>query len=261
MKKYLHLIILTWITVFISGCVAMADMAGASTQNVNQRAAASYDKTMYGYRRQGKLDTSSQTAKRIQRIYSRLLPQAIAANQTGVAFNWQLNVVKSKDINAWAMPGGKMVVYTGLAEKLGLTDAEIAAVIGHEMIHALAEHSRQQMGSKVATRLVLSQVASQVQITNSAQLDGYLFGAFEEFGMNRPFGRQMELEADSQGMILMAKAGFDPKAAISLQQKMQTRGGSGNSNVANFFSTHPISANRLAGLQANLPKAMAVYRP
>lgn len=259
MKSLKHSIALLSATIFLSGCLATAGLSGLSTQDINQKAALRYSQTMNGYQSEGKIDTSSLTSKRVHTVFQRLLPYARSANKTGVPFNWQMNVIRSDKINAWAMPGGKMVFFTGLVENLKLTDAEIAAVMGHEMTHALVEHSRQKIGGERISGLILSQVGEHYKITNNAELNNYLLGALQEFGMNRPFGRNMELEADQLGMILMARAGYNPEAAIQLQSKMAVES-QNNSKLAGLLSTHPMSQQRVDELQKLLPVAKQIYQ-
>ena len=127
---------------------AFAVLAGAvitscaDSASINQEAASSYTQEMGKIRSQGAIDTTSNTARRIHHVFNKMVPYANQANETGLKFNWQINVIKSKELNAWAMPGGKMAFYTGLVDTLQLNDNEIAVVMGHEMAHALKEHGK-----------------------------------------------------------------------------------------------------------------------
>ena len=121
----------------LAGCTSVADMVGYDTAALNEGAERNYTQVVQKARSQNALDVSSPTAQRVHRVFFRLVLYANRANRTGIPFNWQMNVIRSNELNAWAMPGGKMAVYTGMVERLQLTDDEIAAVIGHEMTHAL----------------------------------------------------------------------------------------------------------------------------
>ncbi len=131
--------------VALSGCTTVAEMAGADTATLNASAAQNYTKMVADARSKNQLDMSSSTYKRVNNVFMRLKPYADQMNQTGQAFQWQLAVMKSSELNAFVAPGGKVVVYTGIVERLNLTDAEIAGIMGHEMVHALEEHSKQKI--------------------------------------------------------------------------------------------------------------------
>ena len=197
----------------LTGCTSVADMVGYDTATLNEDAAKSYSQVIQKARGQKALDVSSPTAQRVQRVFARLRPHAERANKTGVPFNWQMNVIRSDEMNAWAMPGGKMAVYTGIVEKLKLTDAEIAAVVGHEMTHALLEHSKKALGGQVLTGLGGSILAS------STGVDGDLVGLGADLLATKPFSRHQESEADAGGVRLMAEAGYNPEAAVSVWEK------------------------------------------
>lgn len=137
------------------GCSTVADVAGYNTAALNNSAAKNYSQVISKASGEGTIDRTSNTAIRVNRIFNRLKPYADKANTTGIPFDWQMTVIRSPELNAWAMPGGKMAVYTGIVEKLKLTDAEIAAIIGHEMTHALEEHSKKDAGQKILTGLAL----------------------------------------------------------------------------------------------------------
>jgi len=148
-KKILYISALT----AIAGCESMADLAGYNSQALNLKAAQSYNTLLSEAQSENALDTRSPTAQRVHQVFNRMVPVANADNRTGIPFDWQMNVLRSDELNAWAMPGGKMAVYSGLVEKLHLTDDELAAVIGHEMTHALREHTKAQVGQQLLTGL------------------------------------------------------------------------------------------------------------
>lgn len=169
-------------------------------------------------------------------------------------YQWEFNVIdEPKNINAWALPGGKVAVYTGLLD-LNLSDAELAAVIGHEVAHALAEHSRERMSQAMAQQIGLEALAASSQIGEGGlQAVNLALG----IGVGLPFGRTQESEADYIGLDLMSRAGYDPRAAISFWQKMERASGGGK--PPEFLSTHPTSAHRIRDIEIALPKFIPVY--
>ncbi len=249
LKQYLGIAVLS--AVALTGCT--------STSQINNEAANSYTQVVGKVRDEGKIDTKSRTAKRINKVFNRILPYAKQANDTGVPFQWQMTVAKSEELNAWAMPGGKMMVYTGLVDKLGLSDAEIATVIGHEMAHALKEHSKSSRSLSIATGVVaeLGKVALSTQgiSTDFGGVD--MVDLTRDLALDKPFSRHHEAEADEVGLMLMAQAGYNPSFAPNVWKKMtKVEGDSGSS----LFSTHPSNADRQADLQRLLPEAMKIYQ-
>lgn len=241
--------------VTLSGCSTLADFAGADTATLNATAAQSYNQMVQEARAKNQLDTSSSTYRRVNTVFNRLRPYADQMNQTGVKFDWQLTVLKSDQINAYVAPGGKVVVYTGIVNKLNLTDAEIAAVMGHEMVHALEEHAKSKIGAQALTGLALNvgkaYAGDAIGSLGSAALD---LGA--QVGVGLPYSRSLESRADQGGLILMARAGYDPQAAITLWEKMNKLEGAGGSS---WLSTHPSNGERIAAMRKNLPAAQAIY--
>ena len=243
----------------LGGCADVANMAGYDSQTLNLKAAEGYQQVLSEARSENALDTRSQTAQRVHNVFNRMVPAANANNRTGIPFQWEMNVIRSDELNAWAMPGGKMAVYSGLVEKLNLTDDELAAVIGHEMTHALREHSKAQVGQQLLTGIGM-QIGSSILAQNSnvdpqtLQTGGALLS---EYGISKPFSRQHETEADIGGLMLMAAAGYNPQAAPVVWQKMEQAGSSG---MPSFLSTHPSGADRIQVLQQHMPEAMALYQ-
>lgn len=170
-------------------------------------------------------------------------------------YQWEFNVIdEPKTINAWALPGGKVAVYTGLLN-LGVSDAELAAVMGHEVAHALAQHSRERMSQAMAQQLGLEALGATGKLGEGGlQAVNLALG----LGVGLPFGRKQESEADYIGLDLMAKAGYDPHAALSFWQKMESANG-GSGKPPEFLSTHPSSEHRIRDIQAALPKFLPTY--
>lgn len=196
-------------------------------------------------------DTDPQL-KRLRAIARRIVPQALAFNARARQWQWEVILIDSKDINAFCMPGGKIAFYTGILERLKLDDNEVAAVMGHEIAHALQEHARERIAKGQLTQL-------------GASLLGELFGGgiytdlFSAGGslLSLKFSREDESEADVVGLELAARAGFDPRAGISLWRKMSAANAGG---PPQWLSTHPSGKNRIAEMQKQLPRVMPIYR-
>ena len=173
-------------------------------------------------------------------------------------YNWEFNLIESADVNAWCMPGGKVVVYTGI---LPLTQDEsgLAVVMGHEIAHAVAEHGNERMSQILLTQLggmVLSEaLSSQPQQTHDLWLGVYGLGA--QVGVLLPYNRTQESEADRLGLVFMAMAGYDPKVAVGFWERMEVQ----NQGQAppEFLSTHPSDRTRIEDIKKNLPEAMRYF--
>lgn len=258
MIKKCVLVAVVFSTLLLSGCLAVADLTGNDTQSLNEKAAKSYAQVVGTAYSKGVLDTTSETSIRVHEIFNNLKPYAEAQNKTGIRFNWEMNVIRSDELNTWAMPGGKMAVYTGLVEKLNLTDAEIAAVIGHEMTHALHEHSKKDAGQKVITSVATSVVGSVASSVTGVNLSS-ITSIAANLGVDKPFSRSQENDADKGGLELMAQAGYNPEAAISVWQKMNNANNNNNA-ILGILSTHPTNNARMESLSKELPKAMQIYK-
>lgn len=189
---------------------------------------------------------------RLRAIAKRVIPFAADWNARSKDWRWEVNLLGSSQINAFCMPGGKIAFYSGILQKLKLTDDEVAMVMGHEIAHALREHARERMGKNAATGLgvsVLSQVFGLGQLGQTVTNLGAQL-------LTLQFSREDESEADLVGMELAARAGFDPRAGVSLWQKMAASNGSA---PPQWLSTHPSGNTRIADIEANLPKVMPLY--
>ncbi len=253
--KTLTLSLLAAATLTLSACSSLADFAGADSATINAQSAQSYNQMVQEARGKGQLDTSSAIYQRINTVYQRMRPYADQSNRTGQRFAWQLAVLKNNELNAFVAPGGKVVFYTGIVSRLNLTDAEIAAVMGHEMTHALEEHAKSKLGAQALTNLAIglgkSYAGDSIGTLGSAAID---LGS--QVGVGLPYSRNLETRADTGGLMLMARAGYNPQAAISLWQKMNQAAGAGGSS---FLSTHPSGSQRIAELSQQMPAAMALY--
>lgn len=245
----------------VSGCTTVAEMAGYNTAALNAESAKNYAQVKQEARSKRAVDTQSATARRIQAVFQRMRPFAEQANKTGVPFDWEMTVIRSDELNAWAMPGGKMAFYTGLVEKLNLNDAEIAAIVGHEMTHALAEHSKKDVGQKVLTGLA-TEIGGSILQANTG-IDSRVLGVstsiLSEYGIDKPFSRSQEYEADAGGLRLMAQAGYNPEAALTVWDKMN-KVNDNNNTLNSIISTHPNNNDRIAAMRKLLPEVMPVYQ-
>jgi Zn-dependent protease with chaperone function len=191
--------------------------------------------------------------QRLHGIAQRLIPHTTPWNPRSRDWKWQVNLIGSKQLNAWCMPGGKIAFYTGILEQLQLSDDEVAMIMGHEMAHALREHARERLAKTQMTGMGLS-IASQLLGLGS------LGDAAANLGtqlLTLKYGRDDETESDLVGLEIAARGGFRPEASVSLWKKMLAANGNGGPS---FLSTHPSGANRIQELEANLPKVQHLYQ-
>jgi len=189
---------------------------------------------------------------RLRYIAQRLLPFAPPWNAAARDWQWEVNVLASKQLNAFCMPGGKIAFYTGILVQLQLSDDEVATIMGHEIAHALREHARERMGKELSRRVGVSVVSSLFGLGNTATAGADLFTQLAARG----WGREDESEADLVGMDLAARAGYDPAAGISLWEKM---GRANKGGPPQWLSTHPSGPTRIRDIQANLPKVTGLF--
>ena len=190
--------------------------------------------------------------RRLRAIANKIIPFANEWNERAKGWKWEVNLIGANQINAFCMPGGKIAFYSGILTELKLTDDEVAMVMGHEIAHALREHARERMGKNAATGLgasLLSQVFGLGDIGQTVTQYGAQL-------LTLKFGREDESEADLVGMELAARAGFNPRAGISLWQKM---GAANKGAPPEWLSTHPSGNARIAQMEANLPQVMPLY--
>jgi predicted Zn-dependent protease len=225
-----------------------------SEEEVEKGAQEAYRQELEKARAQNALNTQKEMYQRVQNIARRLTPHTAVFRPDAPQWPWEVNVQTSDDVNAYCMPGGKIMVYTGLIEKLNATDAELAAVVGHEVAHALREHSRERISRAYAQQLALAGVAA---VTGAGDTTMAIASQVTQVTFGLPHSREQEAEADRIGLELMARAGYDPNAAISLWQKMAKVGGGGGPE---FLSTHPSGESRIRDLEANVPRVMSLYQ-
>lgn len=226
-----------------------------SAQDLEAAAAQQYAQMLQQAQAQRALAPSNHPQlRRLRQMAQRLIPHALGWNPRARNWNWEVNLIGSKQINAFCMPGGKIAFYTGILDDLKLSDDESATVMGHEMAHALREHARERMGKGAATNIgvnLLSQALGLGQIGHTLTQYGAQLLALK-------FSRQDESEADLVGMELAARASFDPRAGVSLWQKMAV---ASKGAPPQWLSTHPSGQTRITDIEANLPKVMPLYHP
>ena len=225
-----------------------------SSDEVDAVAAQQYQDLIQEAGRQGALDRDGQLAERVRSITSRLVAQTGAFRPDARGWQWETHVLTADQANAWCMPGGKIVVYTGLPERFRLTDDELAAVLGHEMAHALREHGREQMSEQLATGLVLDVAFAALRLDERRSL---LARLVVNVTFSLPHSRVQEQEADRIGVELAARAGFDPHGAVNLWYKMARMDGG---STPEFLSTHPSTASRIEDLQAYSEVVAPLYQ-
>jgi Zn-dependent protease with chaperone function len=189
--------------------------------------------------------------KRLRAIAARMIPFVDRFNPRARQWQWEVNLIGSKQVNAFCMPGGKIAFYTGILDTLKLTDDEVAMVMGHEIAHALREHARARMAKTQITQLgagLLGELVGGGRYSGAFQLGGNL--------LSLKFSRDDESEADVVGLDLAARACFDPRAGISLWRKMTAA----NSRAPlEFLSTHPAGDQRIKEIEKHLPEVMPLY--
>ena len=172
-------------------------------------------------------------------------------------YAWEFNLVKSDEINAWCMPGGKIVVYEGIMN-LASSDDELAVVIGHEVAHAVAKHSNERMSQQILAEYGAQALGIFTSGKSAAtqQIAQQVYGLGAQYGVMQPFSRKHESEADKMGLVLMTIAGYNPDVAITFWQKMQA---SSSNSVPEFMSSHPSHETRIADIQKWLPEVKKQY--
>jgi predicted Zn-dependent protease len=224
-----------------------------SSAEVNASASQAYQQLVAGAAKKGQVNADPAQTARVRAIANRLIPQTRVFRADAPGWQWEINVISSKEVNAWCMPGGKIAVYTGLLEKLDPTDDELAAVMGHEIAHALREHGRERASQAMAQGIALGILGAFAGIS-SGGMD--LTQAIVNVTLNLPNSREHETEADRIGVELAARAAYDPRAAVHVWEKMSKLGGSA---PAEILSTHPSPATRIADLKLYSARVMPLY--
>lgn len=253
--------------VLLSGCQTVeTTKAGAvgvdreqrmmvSSEEVQASSTKQYAQMMAEAKKKGVLDRDAAQLQRVQAITKKLVAQAGAFRPDAAKWPWEVHVVSLDEVNAWCMPGGKMAIYTGLLQKLNATDEEIAAVMGHEISHALREHARERISRQMGTQMAVGIAGALFGIGELGQNLGSMVA---DVTLNLPNSRTHETEADRMGVELAARAGYDPAAAIRLWEKMAKVGGGGQ--PPKWLSTHPSHQDRIADLRAYAARVAPLYQ-
>ena len=225
-----------------------------SSEQLEQMSAQSYIKLRAEAQQKGVLNTDAALTQRVRAIASRIEPQTKVFRADAPGWKWEVNVISSNELNAFCMPGGKIVFYSGLIKQLNLTDDEIAIVMGHEISHALREHSREQVSQAMAAQGLLGVGSALLGLGDTtADMASTAYQAL----IATKFSRVDEAEADRIGLELTARAGYDPRAGVALWQKMMKA--NQGSRPPEFLSTHPAEASRIEQIQALLPTVTPLY--
>ncbi len=224
------------------------------SEQIVSMSAQAYEQTKAEAAQAGKLDQRPDQVQRVKQIAQKLIPQTANFRTHSGDWKWEVHIISSEELNAYCMPGGKIMFYTGIIDKLNLTDAEIAAIMGHEMSHALREHGRERMSEELIKQTGISLLVASGRMDAKYAEAANLITAVT---VSLRHSRTQESEADAMGVELMARAGFDPHAAISLWKKMSSQGGG---KPPEFLSTHPADETRIARIEALLPKVMPLYQ-
>ena len=246
----------------ISGC-ATNQITGRkqamiySDESVAQQSHVEYDKLIESASEKQILDDDVTQLKRVQSISKPIIVQAIKLRPKAEHWEWEVHVLKSKEVNAWCMAGGKMAVYTGFLEKIQPTDDELAAVMGHEISHALLSHQAEKMSRQTmqSVGINVGMIVANMFGYNVSGL-GSMANMAATMAMQLPNSRDAEREADKLGVEIAAKAGFNPEAAITLWEKMVKVSGNG---PPLWLSTHPDPQSRIAAMKIEAKKLMPVY--
>ena len=225
-----------------------------SSEQLEQTAAQGYNQLKSEAAQQGELNKNEKMLQRVRAIADRIEPQTAVFRPDAPGWKWEVNIIDSNQLNAFCMPGGKIMFYSGLINQLKLTDEEIAVVMGHDIAHALREHSREQVSQAIAAQTALGLGSAAFGLSQAAtNLAGIGYQAF----IATHFSRTDEAEADRIGLELTARAGYNPRAGVTLWQKMMKAKSGGQ--LPEFLSTHPADATRVQQIESLLPTVLPLY--
>lgn len=230
-----------------------------SEASVISFAAEQYRGLVDKYATEGRLNVDLPQAARVRRVAGPIIVQAKLLRAETAKWNWEINVVHDRSANAWCMAGGKMMIYSGIIERLHLTDSELAAIVAHETAHAVAQHQREMMSERVINDVTDRRGNPLVGVMLPDTTDPHSSVVTSVFML--PYSREKEAEADRIGLTLMARAGFDPQAMLMLFQKLDAYD---KSNTSDFLSNHPSNQRRVTAIRdaiANDPELSDMASP
>ncbi len=257
MRKLLFLLVLCFVAACATSPTGRKQFMMVAPEQAISASKEAYVETLKPLAKEGKIDSDPRTSQRVKDITGKIIYQTIEIFPHTKDWQWSVKVIDDPEtVNAWCMAGGKMAVYTGLLNKVEPSDDELAQVMAHEISHAVANHSAGRMSIALASQMGLMAVAVAASDSDYAgvALTGASLAAVTAIKL--PNSRTSESEADQIGIELAARAGYDPRAAATLWQKMGEVGGS---STPEFLSTHPSPTNRQTTLQALAPQMMPYY--
>ncbi len=233
--------------------VERSQMMMVSSREMESAASQSYQKIIQQAGQKNALNRDKEQVERVRAVARRLIPATGAFRADAPNWRWEVNVLSSNELNAWCMAGGKIAFYSGIIEKLDLSDDEIAAIMGHEIAHALREHARERASQSMVTNLGVAVLGAALGV---GQAGTDLIGSVAKVSFELPNSREHETEADRIGVELAARGGYDPRAAVVLWQKMAKA----NSNQPpQWLSTHPSNQSRQQDLAQYAARVMPLY--
>jgi predicted Zn-dependent protease len=225
---------------------------------VERSATQQYGELMRAAQQKNALNRDLRQVERLRTIAVHLIPHATRFNKNARKWTWKVNLISSTSVNAFCMPGGKIAFFTGILESLQLTNAEVATIMGHEIGHALLEHGRARMSEQLLKNIGISAAA---MMLNLGQVSAEVLAQAANLAVSLPYARKQEADADLVGLELAARAGYDPRAAVAVWQKMSKHAqGAGRGQPPQFLSTHPSHQNRIKEIEANLPNVLPLYK-
>ena len=260
----------SFVTVLVSACLLVAcantsrpGVVGVersqfmmiSAAQIERISASSFEQQAKAAQKKNILITSGPQYERLKTIANRLIPQIAVFRDDTHSWNWGLQLIDSPLVNATCAPGGRITFYSGIINKLNLTDDEIAAIMGHEIAHAVREHGRERVSQAMAQNVIANVALAAAGAGSAQSIDAA--NQIMQYVLVLPNSRQNEKEADAIGLEIAARGGYDPRAAITLWEKMSKE--SKGKNPPEFLSTHPSNENRIKELSALMPRVMPLY--
>ena len=260
----------SFVTVLVSACLLVACASTSrpgvvgversqfmmiSAAQIERISASSFEQQAKAAQKKNVLITSGPQYERLKTIANRLIPQTAVFRDDTHSWNWGLQLIDSPLVNATCAPGGRITFYSGIINKLNLTDDEIAAIMGHEIAHAVREHGRERVSQAMAQNVIANVALAAAGAGSAQSIDAA--NQIMQYVLVLPNSRQNETEADAIGLEIAARGGYDPRAAITLWEKMSKE--SKGKNPPEFLSTHPSNENRIKELAALMPRVMPLY--